>query len=339
VLTAPWYLYLLSVVGNAQGQLLHEYKAERMEFQPPYYYLGLLGLMLPWSIWLVGGLIQPYMRSSGEARRRLMVAWAWFVLIFVAFSIPGAKQQRYILPIVPAAALLIGQLWRYHEDLAQRGEKDPGVNLLRVPHWAMAVSVSLLAWPFFVSQGWMVRRGWFDTVPIGDVPMLLAASAGIMLTVLAVLGARWHFQWRPMRAALAMSLWSSVLMTLVWYAWSTGERSVHPVKASAQRVAQVVDGAVIVRLKHRLYPFSPNEEFLLYSRRIIKPVRRKDIGTFGASHPGDVFMIAPIQDAVNRLLRRKGYRLEMDFQHDYNEKLSLWKYVGKSQPPTPVKTK
>jgi 4-amino-4-deoxy-L-arabinose transferase-like glycosyltransferase len=327
VLTAPWYLYVNSVVANAGGVLLHEYQAERVEFQPPYYYLGLLGLVLPWSVWLVGGLAHPFMRSSGEARRRLMVSWAWFVLIFVAFSLPGAKQQRYILPIVPAAALLIGQLWRYHESLAQRGETDPGVNLLRVPHWSAVMVVSLLAWPFFVSQGWMVQRGWFDTMPVGDVPMIYAASAGVVLTVLAVLGARWHFEWKPMRAALATAAWSAVLMTLVWYAWSTGGRGVHPVRAPAEQVARDTDGAVIGCLKHRRYTLAPNEEFLLYARRILKPVRPRQVIEFGQSAPR-VYLIAPQQREVIRLLKRSGYKKVRKFQHDYDEILGLWKYVG-----------
>jgi len=327
VLTAPWYFYLFSVVRNAGGALEHEYRAGRKEFQPPYYYLGLLGLILPWSVWLVGGLFQPFMRSSGEARRRLMVPWAWFVLIFVAFSIPGAKQQRYILPIIPAAALLIGQLWRYHESLAQRGETDPGVNLLRVPHWVLVIVVSVLVWPFFVSQDWMVRRGWLDTIPIGAIPQVYAASAGVILTALAVLGARWHYKWKPMHAALTMSVWSAVLMTFVWYARSTGGRGIHPVRAPAERVAEITDGAVIGYLKNPKYPLVPNEEFLLYARRIVTPVKPTMLPAFSQSEP-NVFVIAPRVRDANRVLQRNGFQRVGDFLQDYHKTLALWKYVG-----------
>ncbi len=326
-LTAPWYLYLFSVVRNAKVSLIHEYGAERMEFQNPLYYLGLLGLILPWTIWLVSALIQPFIRSAGEQRKRLLIAWAWFVLIFVAFSIPGAKQQRYILPIMPAAALLIGQLWRYHESLAERGEVDPGVNILRIPHWLAIITVSILAWPFFVSQGWMVQHGWFNTMPVGDVPMAFAASAGIILTILAVLGARWHFQWRPMRAGVTTAVWSAVLMTLVWYAWSTGERGTHPVRASSEQIGLQTQGAIIGCFKHRKYPLAANEEFLLYARRIVTPVRPRQIAEFGQSAQ-DVYLIATQDKPVNRYLRRNGYKIDREFLHDYDEMLNLWKYVG-----------
>ncbi len=334
LLTMPWYLYIFSVVSNAEGTLLHEYRAERMEFQHPFYYLGLFGLILPWTVWLFGGLLQPFMRSSGEDRRRLMVAWVWFVLIFIAFSIPGAKQQRYILPIMPAAALLIGQLWHFHHTLAQRGEVDPGVNLLRIPHWVGLVTASILAWPFFVTQGWMVRQGWFNTMQISDVPMPLTASAGIVLMILAALGARWHFQWKPMRAALASALWSVVIMTLAWYAWSSADRRIHPVRESAQRVANTVDGAVLGCLIHRQHPLLPNEEFLLYARRIVKPVRPTQAVEFGQTTE-QAYLIAPIARETTRVLKQSGYKKIDEFTHDYDQTLGLWKYVGE-RPQTPA---
>jgi 4-amino-4-deoxy-L-arabinose transferase-like glycosyltransferase len=333
-LTAPWYIYLFSVVRNASGALQHEYRAERMEFQYPFYYIGLFGLVLPWTIWLISALIQPFLRSTGEQRQRLMIAWAWFVLIFVAFSLPGAKQQRYILPIMPAAALLIGQLWRYHESLAERGELDPGVNLLRIPHWLAVITVSILAWPFFVSQGWMVRQGWFETMPVGDIPMALAACAGILLTVLAVIGARWHFQWRPMRAAIATSVWSAVMMSLVWYAWSTGERSTHPVRAPAEQIGLLTQDAALGCFKHRKYPLSPNEEFLLYARRIVTPVRPRQAIEFGQS-ADKVYLIAPPVKQLNRYLRRNGYKVDREFLHDYHQTLNLWKFVGQTNTTSP----
>lgn len=326
-LTAPWYLYIFDAISNAEGALLHEYKAERMEFQTPFYYLGLLGLVLPWSIWLVGGLLQPFMRAGGDQRRKLMVAWVWFVLIFVAFSIPGAKQQRYILPILPAAALLIGQLWRYHEDLAQRGEVDPGVNLLRVPHWLAVVSVSLLIWPFLTNQRWMLDRGWFSTMPIGDVSHTVAGPAALVLIVLAVLGVVWHFGWKPMRAAVVMSLWSAVLLTLIWYARSTGERTEHPVRASAERIGVVVDGGVIGMLDHNKYPIAPNEELLLYARRIIPLVKPVEVQAFSRRNER-VYLAAPRARETRGVLIRNGYTRIGKFQHDYKDDLDLWQYTG-----------
>jgi hypothetical protein len=206
------------------------------------------------------------------------------------------------------------------------------VNLLRVPHWVMVIGASLLIGPFFVSQRWMMEQGWLETMPVGDVPPWAAAAVGLTLTILAVLGAWWHFKWKPMRAAILLSLWSAVMLTFAWYAWSTGERSIHPVRAPAEKFAEVVDGGVVGYFKHREHPLSPNEEFLLYSRRIIPPVRPTQAEAFGRS-AARVYVLAPRVADARRVLRRSGYERLRVFQHDYDERLELWRYVGGTDLP------
>jgi hypothetical protein len=160
---------------------------------------------------------------------------------------------------------------------------------------------------------------------------MFAAAAGVVLTVLAVLGARWHFQWKPMRAAVAMSVWSMVLMMLAWYGWSTDDRGMHPVRVPAQKFAEIVDGAAVGYFKHRKYPLSPNEEFLLYARRILPPVRPTEAESFGRSAE-HVYVLAPQAGDAWRVLRRSGYERVRAYQHDYDEVLDLWRYAGQSKP-------
>ena len=327
LLTAPWYLYVLYTVRDAEGMLLHEYQAERMEFQNPLYYLGLFGLIVPWSIWLGGALLQPFMRASGGQRRKLMVGWVWFALIIVAFSIPGAKQQRYIFPIMPAAALLIGQLWWYHQQLSEQGRIDPGVNLLRLPHWVVVLGISLLAWPFFTMQGWMLQEGWVRELPVGDVSNLIAGPVGILLIVLAVLGTVWHFKWSPMRAGVVTALWSSVLLTLVWYAQAVGPRTDHPVRTDCEQIGEMVQGGVVGMWLDTSDPIYPNEEFLLYARRIIPVIEPSELSGFGQGHKRR-FVVAPPIESARAALRENGYRWVRSFNHDYDEQMDLWRYVG-----------
>jgi 4-amino-4-deoxy-L-arabinose transferase-like glycosyltransferase len=89
--------------------------------QPVYYYLLVLPLLaLPWTAFFVDGLLQSRSwfarvrerRSSrGEANvRQLMIlalAWLLFPLLFFSFS--NSKLPGYILPILPAAALIVGE--------------------------------------------------------------------------------------------------------------------------------------------------------------------------------------------------------------------------------------
>ncbi|MGH9870971.1 MAG: ArnT family glycosyltransferase [Pyrinomonadaceae bacterium] len=97
--------------------------------QPVYYYLIVLPLLaLPWTAFLIDGLLQ-FKSWLWRARTEIgdradqslnllmsfTVAWLLFPLVF--FSLSGSKLPGYILPILPAAALIIGrQLWRLRSD-------------------------------------------------------------------------------------------------------------------------------------------------------------------------------------------------------------------------------
>ena len=59
----------------------------------------------------------------------------------------------------------------------------------------------------------------------------------------------------------------------------------------------------------------------------------KELQAFGERHPNGAYVIVPMEPNLNRLLRREGYTRVMKFQHDYDEQLNLWKFVGSSDKP------
>jgi 4-amino-4-deoxy-L-arabinose transferase-like glycosyltransferase len=86
--------------------------------QPVYYYLIVVPLLaLPWTTFLIGGLTQfrSWLRrtradETDPSLQLLMpFALAWFLFPLVFFSFSGSKLPGYILPILPAAALIIGK--------------------------------------------------------------------------------------------------------------------------------------------------------------------------------------------------------------------------------------
>ena len=123
-------------------------------WRPAYYYLQVVPLLaLPWTAFLVAGLpqikswlrhdrvfvtdqtdahfkqpleqIQPPVDAGGSGPdylNRLMVfALAWFSFPFVFFSFSNSKLPGYILPVLPAAALIVGErLWRFITDAKER---------------------------------------------------------------------------------------------------------------------------------------------------------------------------------------------------------------------------
>lgn len=74
---------------------------------------GYLAGFFPWSFFSVGALLRlrriaagPDESGAPEDARRLLRVWFWTVFLF--FSASGSKLVSYILPLYPAAALLVG---------------------------------------------------------------------------------------------------------------------------------------------------------------------------------------------------------------------------------------
>lgn len=80
---------------------------------PLYYYLVVLPILaLPWSALLVDGMLQArkaFWKGSDDHVSRLQTfALAWILLPLVFFSFSSSKLPGYILPVLPAVALLAG---------------------------------------------------------------------------------------------------------------------------------------------------------------------------------------------------------------------------------------
>jgi len=78
-----------------------------------YYYLQILPLLaLPWTALLIDGLLKArkaFWKGSDDPVSRLQTfALAWLLLPLIFFSISSSKLPGYILPVLPAAALLAG---------------------------------------------------------------------------------------------------------------------------------------------------------------------------------------------------------------------------------------
>jgi len=131
-IAAPWFAvmtwreggdYLRSFfIGEHVSRYLHGTHGARRPFW--YYLPTLLGEFAPWSFFLPLAITVAWrsVRSNccdhgGESssllsrRDGLVFLIAWFLFGFVFFSLSAAKQNEYLLPLYPAAALLIAHLF------------------------------------------------------------------------------------------------------------------------------------------------------------------------------------------------------------------------------------
>ncbi len=77
--------------------------------KPFYYYFGVMFVyLLPFSAFIPLALLAPFYRIWEEKRETIGYYWLWFVAGIVAMTLCGGKRQHYILPIMPAMAILAG---------------------------------------------------------------------------------------------------------------------------------------------------------------------------------------------------------------------------------------
>jgi 4-amino-4-deoxy-L-arabinose transferase-like glycosyltransferase len=81
--------------------------------EPFYFYLPVLaGLALPWLVYFVAALASSRRwnwRGDSPLDRLRVFALAWIVVPVVFFSFSGSKLTAYILPVIAAVALLVGE--------------------------------------------------------------------------------------------------------------------------------------------------------------------------------------------------------------------------------------
>ena len=114
-IAAPWYILISLKDPDYVGyffikqNLGNFFSADVRHPKPFYFYVPvLMGGMFPWSTFLPLALLRGF-RSSGSADRDGMrFVLIWFAVIFIFFSLASSKLGTYILPLFPAAALLMG---------------------------------------------------------------------------------------------------------------------------------------------------------------------------------------------------------------------------------------
>lgn len=149
LVAAPWYAALaLRGHGTLLGELLWRQNVTRFvapwdHAEPWWYFAGALLLDgLPWSPLL---LLAPWAGARDERERRLeRLAWCWLAGIVLFFSLSASKRSPYILPAMPAAAILVGALlerWRAGE--LGHGPRRAAIAVISLIAAALAAGAAL----------------------------------------------------------------------------------------------------------------------------------------------------------------------------------------------------
>lgn len=119
------------VFGQTIGRLAEGGK----HFHPKsffFYFIRFPVEFMPWTFFI------PFAFSFGlkrgvEKRKEFLFLIVWFIFIFLFFTLSRGKKDNYILPLYPAAALMVGGLWE---------------SKLREKEWNKRFILGLLILPF-----------------------------------------------------------------------------------------------------------------------------------------------------------------------------------------------
>lgn len=198
ILTVPWYVLVIQANGAAYIQSFFGYhNLERFTTvvnshdAPWYFYIFvILGGFAPWSIYLPAAIAQVkfwqsrHWRHQPRAKQLGLFALFWFLGIFGFFSVAVTKLPSYVLPLIPAAAILVALLWSHF--ITQQGTRSNwGVQL---SGWLNVLLFLILAGAILYSPHWLGNDPALPNLPLRVQQSGLPLVGTFIWTTAAVVG-------------------------------------------------------------------------------------------------------------------------------------------------------
>ena len=221
--TVPWHwLAARRLPDFLEFFFVHEHVARYLtpiaDRQEPWWFFGAVFLAgsMPWTLSAVRVLAGGWRRRASPAFDPTLFLWIWVVFIGVFFSLSDSKLMPYILPLMPALALLIAAL---PEPALERDFLFTAILTLVA---GLGLGAASLNWASVIASS--DRSAYFLPLakPLGQVALLLSVSGAFVLVQRArgatragvFLGAGWCLAWLLLirAAALAAPLYSGVAL-------------------------------------------------------------------------------------------------------------------------------
>ncbi|MEH2026042.1 ArnT family glycosyltransferase [Nostoc sp.] len=220
-LSVPWYALVISRNGwNYINSFFGYHNLERFTevvngHSAPWYFYFLVVLLgfAPYSVYLPASIVRLkfWQRSHWRSLERFqqfgLFAWFWFASVFGFFSIAVTKLPSYVLPLMPAAAILVALLW---SDLFPDTETQQTISVSPSPTPPISPSLVWSGWVNVVFLSFLATALLNITQILGTDPAIsnfheliqqsgIPVIAGIIWLVCAVLVAglllsrRWNY--------------------------------------------------------------------------------------------------------------------------------------------------
>jgi 4-amino-4-deoxy-L-arabinose transferase-like glycosyltransferase len=223
-ITVPWHwLAARRLPDFLQFFFIHEHVARYLtpiadRQEPWWFFIGVfLAGSLPWTVPALRALGGGWRRrtpAAGAPFQTALFLWIWIVFIGVFFSLSDSKLMPYILPAMPALALLMAA------RPAQELTRDFQITAMLTMAAGVTLGLASLNWPSMVAAS--DRSVYFLPLakPLGQIALLLTASGAFVLVrrgrdatrAAAFLGVGWCLAWLLLirAAALLAPIYSGV---------------------------------------------------------------------------------------------------------------------------------
>ncbi len=230
-----WFFNWYTVVGIALGALVYYlpfeissrlmgsqkglemvYRENVVRFFHPFDHRGpiylyvyvIFALMAPWSALLPAALVETHsLRHAGaEPARADRFALVYFWATFIFFSVSGSRRSYYILPILPAAAMLVARTLAYPGELRSMIAR----RLLTIGYAIVALAV--LGAIVVLIPAWAILPSPYDALP--ELPAKFAFIVFWSVSIVTVAYAIRKFS--PYRVAISVGAIAYLAMVYVY---------------------------------------------------------------------------------------------------------------------------
>jgi 4-amino-4-deoxy-L-arabinose transferase-like glycosyltransferase len=218
-LTIPWYIliwlengrvFLDSFFGYHNFQRFTDVVNDHDA--PWYFYFFIILILLaPWSVYLPYAIAQTkwwqrkYWLAQTRENQIAIFAFFWLVIIFIFFSISVTKLPSYLLPLVPAASILVALL--LSNLIVNSGEKKlnikPSFWVSTVINLAMAIALAIA---FYISPNWIGKDPTVPKLSRLVAESYLPISGTIVWSLIAIAIAFCLFKTKYWRWIIAINL-------------------------------------------------------------------------------------------------------------------------------------
>lgn len=321
LLATPWALYVheqnpdIWQVWVAQLQPLYMRDWQQLGPIAGERFMHVLVMMLPWTPWLITGIMQPFSTSSAGARLRMFLGWVWFVAItLLLIMAPGHARVDELLMVLPAGAVLVGQVMRQFVDLSAEGRHTRMWRLLRWPHTFLMMLVSLALPTALHYQNRLLQEGWLEQPVVATMPTLYWAGMASALALLTLLSLRFVVGHYPGKATVCWAIWSVTAFSLLMIPVARGPWLQTPLQRDGIRIAAFAGaGDIYMLAESDAAAAAPAEEesdtevlptLMLYAQQALPPITHAQVQQ-AKTEPTQLFVLSPADITLG-----EGYMLQ-----------------------------